>query len=214
MSTPQRSVGQLASAARVVTPRRGRQPSTTREEVLAKALEVVDRDGLAGLTMRDLAREMGLAVGTVYAAAGSKEQILQGLADAVFSDLPEVEVRDGAWREALIAFFREVHQRLRLHPAIAQLSVFEPLVGSNVVAGHDAVFNLMEAAGLDDGDATTLFAMLASYTLGYTLYQSSREARLFGRTRGQLMIHLSDEKFEEGLGQLVWGFRQSAPPRR
>lgn len=209
MSTRQRSGGQLATAARAVTPRRGRPSSTTREEVLAKALELVDRDGLGGLTMRDLAAEMGLAVGTVYAAAGSKEQILQGLAEAIFGDLPDIEVSDDAWREALIQFFCEVHQRLRLHPAIAQLSVFEPLVGANVVAGHDAVFNVMEAAGLGDADATTLFAMLASYTLGYTLYQSSRDATLFGRTRGQLMIHLSDEKFEEGLAQLVWGFRQS-----
>jgi len=207
--------GQLTTAATVVAPRRGRRPSTTRAQVLAVALELVDRDGLAALTMRDLAAELGLAVGTVYTAAGGKEEILQGVADLVLGDLPEVAVVDGDWRGALVTFFTAVHRLLTAHPAIAQLSVLEPLVGPAILAGHDAVFQIMSAGGLDEADALTLYSTLASYTIGFILYQISRGAHaaegrdppvLLGRARPHLEIPLTDAQFEAGLVQIVRGF--------
>jgi AcrR family transcriptional regulator len=216
------AVGQLTTAANVVAPRRGRRPSITREEVLGAALGVVDRDGLAALTMRDLAGHLGVAVGTVYSAAGGKEEILQGVADLVLGELPAIAVVDRDWKVALVTFFKAVHQLFVAHPAIAQLSVLEPLVGPGVLAGHDAVFGIMTAAGLDQAEAMTLYATLASYTTGFSLYQISRRSPgaagaapvLLGRTSPYLEIPLTDAQFETGLVQIVRGFSPPVPSGR
>jgi AcrR family transcriptional regulator len=182
--------------------------------VLAAALRLVQTDGLAALTMRDLARELGVAVGTVYAAAGSKEEILQGLADTVLGDLAQVPLADLPWREALVALFSEWHRLMLAHPAIAQLSVLEPLIGPGISAGHDTIFATIHAAGFDDTDAITLFTTLSSYTAGYTLCQIARPTSPGPRSRDgrRIEIGLTDEQFVQGLHKVLDGFTTDTCP--
>lgn len=200
--------GPIAGSARLVAPRRGRRPSVSRDQVLASALHLVEADGLAALTMRDLARELGVAVGTVYAAAGSKEDILQGLADTVLGNLAELPVTGLPWRDALVALFSEWHRLMLDHPAIAQLSVLEPLVGPGISAGQDAIFTIIHAAGFDQAEAITLFTTLSSYTAGYTLCQIARPTSPGPRDRNgrRIEIGLTDEQFAEGLRKVLGGF--------
>lgn len=208
MGTSRTTPGPVAGSARLVAPRRGRRPSVSRDDVLAAALRLVESDGLAALTMRDLARALGVAVGTVYAAAGAKEEILQGLADTVLGDLARVPVADLPWRAALVALFGEWHGLMLAHPAIAQLSVLEPLVGPGISAGHDTIFAIIHAAGFGDAEAITLFTTLSSYTAGYTLCQIARPTSPGPRTRdGQRMaIDLTDQQFVQGLHRVLDGF--------
>jgi AcrR family transcriptional regulator len=180
----------------------------SRQDVLTAALGLVERHGLAALTMRDLAAELGVAVGTVYAAAGGKDEILQGLADTVLGDLAELEVAGLGWADALVALFSEWHRLMLAHPAIAQLSVLEPLVGPGISAGQDVIFGVIQRAGFADQDVITLFTTLSSYTAGYTLCQISRPSSPGPRDQaGQRReIQLTDEQFVSGLRALLGGF--------
>ena len=91
--------------------RRERTRELKRQRILAAAGAVIDRDGLAGVTMQSVADQLDCAVGTLYTAFRSKAALLAALqADAVATleasyragrarwdeDLADADVEDGA----------------------------------------------------------------------------------------------------------------------
>ena len=62
----------------------GTPPRTalTRARVLESAVALADRDGLGSLTMRSLAREVGIEAMSLYHHVASKEDLLDGVVQA------------------------------------------------------------------------------------------------------------------------------------
>ena len=126
-----------APAATATRPRPGRPPSGARERILEGALEVLKRDGYAGLTTAKVAARSGQNKALIAYHFGSKqglvaavarevaesitEEVLSGLGDA---DSPESVVRgvlEGLWR------VMDGDERLsRLYFDLAAVSVVEP----------------------------------------------------------------------------------------
>src|SRR5919206_1060755 len=75
----------------------GKRPRLDREQVLRGAVALADRGGLAALTIRSLADELGVKPMTVYYYVRNKEEILDGIVDAVFSEI-ELPTVGGDWR--------------------------------------------------------------------------------------------------------------------
>src|SRR6266511_539990 len=59
----------------------------TRNVVLATALEIIDRDGVDGLSMRRLARALGRDPMILYRHAPNKAALLHGVAETVLAQL-------------------------------------------------------------------------------------------------------------------------------
>ncbi|MER6347150.1 TetR/AcrR family transcriptional regulator C-terminal domain-containing protein [Streptomyces sp. NPDC001595] len=68
---------------------RGRYGRLSRERVLASALEIVDRDGLSGLSMRRLGAELGVEAMALYRYASGKDALLDGLVEAFCRELEQ-----------------------------------------------------------------------------------------------------------------------------
>ncbi|MFI5995519.1 TetR/AcrR family transcriptional regulator C-terminal domain-containing protein [Streptomyces sp. NPDC051362] len=66
---------------------RGRYGRLSRDRVLASALDVVDRDGLSGLSMRKLGAELGVEAMALYRYASGKDALLDGLVEAFCLEL-------------------------------------------------------------------------------------------------------------------------------
>ena len=58
-----------------------------RERTLEVALAVADSEGIEAVTMRRLAREMGVEAASLYHHVNGKDQILDGLVEAVAADI-------------------------------------------------------------------------------------------------------------------------------
>lgn len=66
---------------------KGRYGRLSRDRVLASALDVVDRDGLSGLSMRKLGAELGVEAMALYRYAPSKDALLDGLVEVFCQEL-------------------------------------------------------------------------------------------------------------------------------
>ena len=77
----------------------------TREVVLAAALEIIDRDGADGLSMRRLARALGRDPMILYRHAPNKAALLDGVAETVLAQL-KVDSADRDWATQLRAVAR------------------------------------------------------------------------------------------------------------
>lgn len=73
----------------------GRAPGAglSRRQVLDAALEIVESEGVDGLTIRGLAAKLGVAVTAIYWHVGDKQALFDGVAGQVIAQLGKVTVR-------------------------------------------------------------------------------------------------------------------------
>jgi AcrR family transcriptional regulator len=98
----------------------------SKELVLAKALELVDAEGLDALTMRRLGQELGCDPMSLYRYAENRAALLDGVSELVLNELP-IHAEDPDWKAQL----RHIAHNLRLlalrHPNVVPLLVTRPL---------------------------------------------------------------------------------------
>src|ERR1022692_324946 len=99
------------------TPRPAVKPDRliSRAVVLATALEIIDRDGVEGLSMRRLGQALGRDPMTLYRHAANKTALLDGVAEIVLEQLT-VDTTDIDWAGRLRIVAREFRRLALAHP--------------------------------------------------------------------------------------------------
>ena len=91
--------------------RRTREP-LSRERIETAALELIEREGLAGFTQRGLARELGIEAMSLYHWYPSQLDLLNALLDRVVGGLrPPAEGKPAERLRAVALRFREIALR-------------------------------------------------------------------------------------------------------
>jgi AcrR family transcriptional regulator len=107
-------------------PDAARDGKITRGVVLAAALELIDRGGVEGLTMRRLARAVNRDPMVLYRHAPNKAALLDGVAEMVLAQL-KVDPGDPDWAGQLRAIARDYRRLALAHPRVVPLLVTRPL---------------------------------------------------------------------------------------
>ncbi|WP_119697247.1 TetR/AcrR family transcriptional regulator C-terminal domain-containing protein [Microbacterium halotolerans] len=147
--------------------------SLSRERVLEVALALADRKGIDALTMRALAKELGIEAMSLYHYVAGKNDLLDGLAEAVAMEV-ESAVADQnpgsprEWKRTLrrrILTSREVMLRHRWAPG-----VFEGRASPSaaIVRYFDASIALMRFGGLSYDLVHHALHALGSRLLGFS----------------------------------------------
>jgi len=111
-------VSELVKPRRYESPKRQEQARATRRAIVEAARALFLSRGYAGTTIDAVARDAGVAVQTVYAAFGSKHEILKTVIDvAVGGDESSVALLDRDAVEALRAE-PDLHRRVRMLAAL------------------------------------------------------------------------------------------------
>src|SRR5215211_2173564 len=87
----------------------------SRERVLRAATAFADRNGIESLSMRKLARELGVEAMTLYYYVASKNDLLEGMTDLVASEI-ELPADETEWRAATRERATSAHAVLARHP--------------------------------------------------------------------------------------------------
>src|SRR5688500_13865401 len=80
-------------------PARADRGTLTREQILHAAIDLLDDRGMAGLTMRNLATALGTKPMTLYTHVRSKDDLIDGVLELVFDEVPFPEIGTAPWQE-------------------------------------------------------------------------------------------------------------------
>ncbi|MCT9625496.1 TetR/AcrR family transcriptional regulator C-terminal domain-containing protein [Pseudarthrobacter equi] len=151
-----------------------RKTPLSRETVLAKALELVDSDGVDALTMRRLGQELGRDPMSLYRYAENRAALLDGVTELVLDDLC-IEPEDPDWKEQL----RTIAHNLRLlalrHPNLVPLLVTRPLSTPlglrplGTLRPLEQILSLLIAAGFKPSDALHVYRAYYGFLYGHIL---------------------------------------------
>lgn len=143
-----------------------------KQRVLRAALALADRSGVASLSMRRLAQELGVEAMSLYHHVANKDDILDEIVDAVFS---EIELASGEvdWKEAMRQRAISVREALLRHPWATGLMESRSTPGPANLRHHDAVLSILRNAGFSIELAAHAFSVVNSYIYGFALVETS-----------------------------------------
>ncbi|MFE9426905.1 TetR/AcrR family transcriptional regulator C-terminal domain-containing protein [Kitasatospora sp. NPDC006697] len=159
----------------------------TRAAIARAARRVLEREGLAGLSMRRVAAELDVKAASLYWHVRNKEELLDLLTDELLTGA-EPPPREGPWRDQ----FREyclIHRRLLLSVRDAAKVVGGRFVlGPNVLRLLEEQLDRLREAGFTPEDAALATYTLSSYVQGMVLQEQAplAAAETTGTGRGEI----------------------------
>jgi AcrR family transcriptional regulator len=144
----------------------------SREQILLGAVAVADAAGIGALTMRSLARELGVKPMSLYHYVAGKNEILDGIVDLVFGEI-DLPVPGGDWKSQLRRRAVSARRALRRHPWAIGLMESRANPGPETLRHHDATLGTLRAAGFSVAMSAHAYALLDSYTYGFALQEAA-----------------------------------------
>jgi AcrR family transcriptional regulator len=203
----------------IVKARRG---AMTAEQLVDRAVAIIDAEGFDALTMRRLAEACDLSPMAIYRHVRDKDDLLDRVVDRVTSQwadqLPGV-VDD--WRDDLRNLFVRARELQLTHPGITRLCVERPTPVVGVARIFDRVIGALHRGGFDGREAVQAFDALLMFLFGSVLWEipraeTAREGLVAVSARAEDLPHVVERSielarrdasayFEFGLAALVAG---------
>lgn len=145
----------------------------TRERVLRAALEFVDANGLAALSMHKLGAELGVQGMSLYSHVENKDALLDGIVEAMTAQTAPPPDDGAAWPDALRLLAREIRGMILRHPAAAPLLVSRPVMTTRQLQQVDGYLRLLMRQGFTEDRAVEVLRTLHGYALGFALVEAN-----------------------------------------
>ncbi|MFD8813067.1 TetR/AcrR family transcriptional regulator [Streptomyces sp. NPDC059627] len=165
-------------------PRRGRPPKgaplLNRDVIVKATLEVIDLDGIDAVSMRSVARVLGVDPKSLYNHVAGKDGLLDAVAEQILGSmrLPEPT---GDVRGDLRAIGHAFRDRALAHPQAAQLVLTRQLASFEGLAPVDAVLAALRATGCPQREAVSILRSLVATLIG-TLLREVHAGPTYGMT--------------------------------
>jgi AcrR family transcriptional regulator len=127
-------------------------PPLSRDRIVDRAIEMADRDGLDAVTLRRLAKELGVHVTSLYNHVADRDAVTTGIVDELITRaaLPTGEVEWEPWVRAFVAAIGQIAEE---HPGAFAALQRRPVESPTASASFEAALEAFQRAGLEPADA-------------------------------------------------------------
>jgi AcrR family transcriptional regulator len=153
---------------------RPRTPVLNRARIHQTALRIIDADGLAGLSMRKLAAELGVRAPSLYGHVASKDELLHAVANDLMEAVDVSGFGTGDWRVGLRTWARSYRAALAAHPNMVPFLAYGPARRAASLRVADAVHGGLVGAGWPARYATMIGASTKYLVVGAAMGSFSR----------------------------------------
>jgi AcrR family transcriptional regulator len=212
----------------------------TRDAIVEAAVRVLDREGMDGLSMHRVAKELGTGAGSLYWHVRNKGELLQLLSERLLVEIELPDPDPSRWAEQLKDLGRQMRALSRRHRDGARITLGRLPSGPSIARFAEWLFELLTPVGIPDQVIAYLGDMVSLYVGAYAFEESLGVASPTGedlspaqivalfrdyllslpadtfphihRAIGDLFGGDPDERFEFGLEVILRGIRTYAQP--
>jgi AcrR family transcriptional regulator len=134
----------------VPAPQRGPRRSLSVDAVVVAATAIARERGLAAVTMREVARALGVVPMTLYTYVPGKAELLDLMLDAAYAQMARTDTTGAPWRERLTAIADENRALFEAHPWAAIVSTRRPPLGPGTSGKYEHELSALAGLGLSD----------------------------------------------------------------
>ena len=144
-----------------------RRIQLTRERVVAAGIELADRDGIESISMRRLAQELGIEAMSLYTHVRNKDDLLDGMVDAVIGEIPTNADR-ADWKASLRRMALAARAVVLAHPWAPGPITSRTTPGPAALRYVDTVLGILREGGFTVAQTHHALHILGSRLLGFT----------------------------------------------
>jgi AcrR family transcriptional regulator len=170
--------------------------------VLETAVALADREGLGALTMRSLARELGIEAMSLYHHVTNKEDLLDGVVDVVAAEIQDAVGRlepladdapPSAWKAAMRRQILASRSVLLRHPWASTVLESRTSFSLHVVRYYDSLIGLMRRGGFSYGLVHHAMHALGSRALGFSQELFEPDGATAGSAAGAMLAQMAEQ---------------------
>ena len=165
------------------------------DQFVAAALAVADAEGLAAVSMRRIAGDLGSGTATLYRYITSRDELVELMIDAAQGEDPLPE-STGDWRADLAAVAHAQRATMLRHPWLAGELAGRPALGPNWLRRSESALRAAVALTPDITKASRALGAVHAYVLG------SVAAQLAAR-RAEQRSGLTEEEWQRSVGPYI-----------
>jgi AcrR family transcriptional regulator len=148
-----------------------------RMRVLDATLALASERGLAAVTMRAVAEQLGVTPMALYRHVGDKQGLLDALVERLLLEIPAPDPAQD-WREQLHGMAQSLRDTAKRHPELFILLFQRPATTRAATGPRNAIYQALRAAGVPEEKLKQTERLLSTFMLGFAASEAG------GRFRG------------------------------
>src|SRR5580765_6218746 len=146
----------------------------SKERVLHAAVDLADREGIDALSMRRLAKDLGVEAMSLYNHVANKDEILVGMIELVASEVEDPTTAGGLdWKAAIRRSAISTHDAFIRHRWSCPLMMKTAAMIPSRMRWMEALLGTLREAGFSANLTHHAYHALDSHITGFTLWQVS-----------------------------------------
>lgn len=150
-----------------------RPRSLTPAAIATAALAVIDRDGMAGFTMRAVAAELHMATMSLYNYVRSREELEELVVETLLSQVDTTLPRRATWRRQVTVLIERVREVAKAHPQVVPLALPHRLTSAAGQRLSETVLGVLAQAGFAGQRRERANRILMIYLIGSIQFELS-----------------------------------------
>lgn len=185
-----------------------------RTDIVQHAISVLDQYGLADLSMRRIAAELGVQPSALYHHFVNKQALLAAVADEILIRGGRSAEPDSAWDKQILSKCRVLRNAMLAYRDGAELISTVHAFGLGIRVPHGELAETIRSAGFDDSFSRAAATTILHFVFGQVSYeQLSLQAHGDGAIDSSVDLPAGDaaDEFSLGLTLIVDGIRMRQP---
>ncbi|SDL16330.1 TetR/AcrR family transcriptional regulator [Streptomyces indicus] len=147
---------------------RGPKPALTLDRIVAAAVELADREGIAAVSMRRLSTELGTGTMSLYRYVPGKAELLDLMLDRVQGEaVPEGAAIPKDWRACVEGMARGQLALFRSHPWLLKVNQARTVLGPSAIRSMEVVVAPLRTMGLTDPELLSVIIAVTNWVTGH-----------------------------------------------
>jgi TetR/AcrR family transcriptional regulator, tetracycline repressor protein len=144
----------------------------SRDRIVEAALVIMDAEGLDAVSMRRVAREVGVEAMSLYHHVRDKEDLLDGVCARVMRDF-RFPPEDRPWVEVAREGAREWRRVLREHPNVIALWADRqrPMTDLDALMPMEFALRVISRSGMDAREGVRVFNVIGGFIMGVVMME-------------------------------------------
>lgn len=138
----------------------------SREQIVRRAMDLLDSEGLAGLSMRKLAAKLDSGATSLYWHVQTKDDLIDLVIDDIYGEIDVPEPELAGWRAGVTLFAHSLRATVLRHAWLPEVLYSRPRLGPNAMSVGSRAIVLFSAAGFTGRDVDYAMGAVMSYVIG------------------------------------------------
>jgi TetR/AcrR family tetracycline transcriptional repressor len=145
----------------------GQNEALSKARIVDAAIEQIDRNGLMGFSLRDVARTLGVYPAAVYWHVPTRDALLAAVVESTMEDVAP-PLGKGTWQDWFRELFSRYRKAVKRHPNVAQL-VGAQLVSNGSLSPQmiDRILSVLVSAGCDESKIVEMYNVVVATMVGF-----------------------------------------------